>query len=138
MASERIPACAYYLVDNAAPHVAALIPKLRLETRQNWDSFLAQAYDSCRASLSPRRIRAIMGQLPDNWTQEAYVSAVRLHNEAIAIAVQDRRIWDRRRSARTRRNILHSGAISHIWKWAETRGMDLAEVLRLRDEGGEK
>jgi|GEM_PF-3468823 len=138
MASERIPACAYYLVDNAAPHIAEVVQRSRNESRQDWDSLLDRALKSSRASLCPKRIRAILGQVVDDWTQEAYVSAVRLHNEAIASAVQDRRIWDRRRSARTRRNILHSSAISHIWRWADDRGMDLGEVLRLWDGGGEK
>ena len=136
MASERIPACASYLVSNAVPHVAEVIRRLRQESRQNWQSLLDQAFESSRATLCPERIRAILQGCCDHWTQEAYASPVRLHNEAIATAVQDRAVWDRRRSARTRRDLLHSLAHDHIRRWAKNRGMDLGEVLRLRDEGG--
>jgi len=105
VASERIPACASYLVSNAAPHVAEVIRRLRQESRQNWQSLLDQAFESSRATLCPERIRAILQGCCDHWTQEAYVSAVRLHDEALATAVKDRAVWDRRRTARTRRRL---------------------------------
>ena len=106
MASERIPACASYLVDNAAPHVAEVIRRIRQESRQYWQSLFDQAFESSRATLCSERIRAILEGCCDHWTQEAYVSAVKLHNEAIASAVQDRAVWDRRRTFRTRSRLL--------------------------------
>lgn len=136
MASERILACAYYLVDNAAPNVAEVIRRLRQESRQNWQSFLDEAFESSRESLCPRRIQAILGQAGDDWTREAYVSAVKLHNEALATAVKDRAVWDRRRTARTRRRLLASLADDHILRWMKDRGMDPLEAARLRDKGG--
>ena len=87
MASERIPACASYLVSNAAPHVAEVIRRLRQESRQNWQSLLDQAFESSRATLCPERIQAILQGCCDHWTREAYLTAVRLHNEALASAV---------------------------------------------------
>ncbi len=137
MASERIPACASYLVSNAAPHVAEVIRRLRQESRQNWQSLLDQAFESSRATLCPERIQAILQGCCDHWTQEAYVSAVRLHNEAIAAAVQDRAVWDRRRTARTRRRLLVRLADDHIRRWCADRGMDPLEAARLRDGGGD-
>jgi hypothetical protein len=136
VASERIPAAASYLVGNAVPHVAEVIRRIRQESRQNWQSLLDQAFESSRATLCPERIRAILGGCCDDWTQEAYVSAVRLHNEAIVGAVQDRAVWDRRRTTRTRRRLLAKLADDHIRRWCADRGMDLAEAARLRDEGG--
>jgi hypothetical protein len=137
VASERIPACASYLVDNAAPHVAEVIRRIRQESRQNWQSLLDQAFESSRATLCPERIRAILQGCCDHWTQEAYVSAVRLHNEAIASAVQERSVWDRRRTARTRRRLLVRLADDHIRLWCADRGMDPLEAARLRDGGGD-
>jgi hypothetical protein len=131
VASERIPACAAYLVDNAVPNVAEVVRRIRGASSRDWDVLFDRALESSRASLCPIRIRSILRPFGDGLTEEAFASAVRLHNEAITSAVKDRRIWDRRTTPQTWRGILRFVAIDHIWNWAQGRGMDLNEVFRL-------
>jgi hypothetical protein len=127
MSNERIPICAVYLTDNAAPHVTRLIERLPHAPRENWERLLEQSFHDSSATLCPRRIQAILGHVGDPWTREAYSAAVDLCNRAIAAAVQNRRIWDRRRTARTRRELMVKLANDHIKKWCDDRGISLEE-----------
>ena len=103
MAGERIAACASYLVENATPHIAEVVRKLRQEPRQTWDLLLDQAFDKAHESLCPIRVRAILGPVGDDWTKEAYASAGKLCFEAIVTAMRDQRLWDRRKTDKSAR-----------------------------------
>jgi len=136
MASERIPACASCLVANAAPHMAEVIRRIRQEPEENWQSLVDQGFDSARESLYRERLLSILGPKND-WSEEALVSAIKLSNEAFIAAIKDQRVWDRRRTAKTLRELLHKLANDHVRRWMEARGMDVSEAARLRDGGGE-
>ena len=121
---ERIPACASYLAGKAALHLAdAISTAMQNSDRVFPPSLVNEAFESARESLCPKRLRAIMGTTGDNWTREAYASAIKLSNESLVSAFGDRALWDRRRTARTRRRLLAKLADDHIRRWCADRGM---------------
>ena len=108
MANKRIPDCAAYLMANTAPHLAdAISTALQNGGRLSLLSLLDKAHESARESLSPDRIRAIMGTIDDR-ARESFEAAIRLSYEALGSAFADRSLWDRRRTFATRRILLHN------------------------------
>ena len=77
-----------------------------------------------------------LGGSGDDWTREAYVSAVRLQTRRSRPRCKDRAVWDRRRTARTRRRLLAKPRGRSYQAMVRRSGMDLVEAARLRDEGG--
>ena len=141
MSNKRIPACAGYLTDNAVPHLAdAISDALRTPDRISPSELINKAFATARSNLRSERLQAILGQCGycgDDRTQETFVAAVKLCHEALETAFQAPMVWDRRKSARTRRNALSIIAANHIRAWMVDRGMDPHEVYRPVD-GGEK
>jgi hypothetical protein len=109
MACERIPAAALYIAHNAAPNLADAVTKsVQSPDRRFPPSIIDDAFASARKSLSLQRLLTIIGRIGDDWTREAFVAAINLSNEALLSALRDRAIWDRRRTAKTRRDLLYN------------------------------
>jgi len=134
MSAERIPACAGHLAALATPHLAEVVETVLREPGQDLDALVEQARKDARAKLRGKDLRTIMGPI-DDMAQEAFQIASQLCNDALIEAVKDQRVWDHRRTARTRRDLLWHLAESHIFGWMRDRGMNPVEAARLQEKG---
>jgi len=131
---ERIPACACHLAALAAPPLAEVVRKVLREPGQNLSALIDRAQQDALAKLRGKDLRAIMGPV-DDMAQEAFETATRLCNDALLEAVKHQGVWDRRRTAKNRRDLLLNLAESHISDWMRDRGMNPVEAARLREKG---
>jgi hypothetical protein len=124
MVGERIPICAIYLMDNAAPYLANAFTVAVQD--DNWvctRSFFNEIIDLARDTIDDSEIERIMGETEDVWTWESCEAAVRLSREALAYAVRDRALMDRRRTTQSRYELIRTLALRHISSWAKDRGI---------------
>jgi len=138
MSNERIPIVAMHLAGNVAPYVADVFSRVRENSSDGIATLIERAFEKAKDDLNVDLVRSIMGPLDNEWTRESLVSVVGLCNEAIYTAMKNRSLLDRRRSPRTRRELLRSLADDHIRRWMTDRGIDPGEAYWLRDEGGAK
>ena len=138
MAAERIPACACHIVRLAAANWASVVQEVvgrpGVSSRQALSVLLDQALQDIGMKLRVNDLQAIMGPW-DPVTDESFSAASLLSHEAIDDALKQRSIWDRRRSSRTRIQMIVNHANAYISSWSRDRGMDLEEVQRLQAKG---
>jgi hypothetical protein len=127
MATRRIPVCAGYLVRNAAPHIAGAIEHIRNQPCGELKRIIEDAIDASRSTLSLACVQHIMGSPLDPMAFESLAAAGRLCNEAIEAALKRPGIWDRRRSTRTRSELIVKYTNGHICSWMRDRGINPAE-----------
>jgi hypothetical protein len=135
MASERVAALAGYLAGNASPFIAEAVGNFHLYHGTDLYSRADHLLKASRDNIDFRIVEKILGR-DDDWAQEAEVAANALLQQAVSHALQDRSVWDRRRSTWTRHRLIFSHMRDHIRRWAIERGMDVDEVARRLWEGG--
>jgi hypothetical protein len=134
MSAERIPACAGHLAALATPHLAEVVETALREPGQDLSALLDLARQNAAAKLRGKALRSIMGPV-DDMAQEAFETAAQLCNDALTEAMKDPGVWDKRRTAKTRRDLLLNLTESHIFGWMRDRGMNPVEVARLQEKG---
>jgi len=123
-----------------APHLSEMVGQIQQGFPQDPSSLIDDAFELARDRVDSRRIHLIFGacdKCGDDRDQESLESVNHLCDEAIASALGNQKLWDRRRTLNTRANMICNLANGHIRAWMEARGMDVAEARRLRDGGDE-
>jgi hypothetical protein len=135
MASERIPALAGRFAEDASHVFALTIERFYGQPDGDFWAIVDQTSQASRSSLNPSIILSILGR-HDEWGREAVAAASELAEQAVCCAIVAKSVWDRRRTKRTRQRLISRLMDDYIQGWSRERGMDPAEVARLRREGG--
>ena len=134
MAGERIPALAWYLAGVAIPHIAIACEKGKKNPERDLPGLIDQARKAADDQLSNQVLRAILGA-NDELALESFVASATLCNEAVISGLKQCETGKTPRSAEARSRKILSYANDYIFGWARDRGMDLAEVVRLKARG---